>query len=154
MLPQPKKRWTPEYWATWKPFGIGEQYPNNYWEVFRAIWENRDQLPYAWDILNQGVCDGCALGTTGMKDWTLEGIHVFDTPQPKGMRILLSSSALTMKQGSYFIPEEHLWKKRFAPLQKLVTICPTVLLKTRKNVFSGTWCLDFLPVQAFLYRTL
>jgi len=76
MLPQPKKRWTPEHWATWKPFGIGEQYPNNYWEVFRAIWENRDQLPYAWDILNQGVCDGCALGTTGMKDWTLEGIHV------------------------------------------------------------------------------
>jgi len=45
-------------------------------------------------------------------------------------------------------------QKRFAPLQKLVTICPTVLLKTRKNVFSGTWCLDFLPVQAFLYRTL
>lgn len=76
MLPQPKKRWTPEHWATWKPFGIGEQYPNNYWEVFRAIFLNRDQLPYAWDILNQGVCDGCALGTTGMKDWTLDGIHV------------------------------------------------------------------------------
>lgn len=37
---------------------------------------SRDQLPYAWDILNKGVCDGCALGTTGMKDWTLDGIHV------------------------------------------------------------------------------
>ncbi|NEQ81132.1 MAG: FdhF/YdeP family oxidoreductase [Moorea sp. SIO2I5] len=76
MLRQPKKRWTPSHWANWKPFGIGEQYPNNYWEVFRAVWENRDQLSYAWDILNQGVCDGCALGTTGMKDWTVDGVHV------------------------------------------------------------------------------
>ncbi|OLT62258.1 FdhF/YdeP family oxidoreductase [Moorena bouillonii] len=76
MLRQPKKRWTPSHWANWKPFGIGEQYPNNYWEVFRAAWENRDQLSYAWDILNQGVCDGCALGTTGMKDWTVDGVHV------------------------------------------------------------------------------
>ena len=76
MLRPPKKHWTPAHWATWKPFGIGEQYPNNYWEVFRAIWINKDNFPYAWDILNKGVCDGCALGTTGMKDWTLDGIHV------------------------------------------------------------------------------
>lgn len=76
MLPKPKKNWTPEHWASWKPFGIGEQYPNNYWEVLRAIWLSRDQLPYTWNILNQGVCDGCALGTTGMKDWTLDGVHL------------------------------------------------------------------------------
>ncbi|MCF2149149.1 FdhF/YdeP family oxidoreductase [Desmonostoc muscorum LEGE 12446] len=76
MLPKPKKHWTPSNWASWKPFGIGEQYPNNYWEVFRAIWLSRDQLPYAWNILDKGVCDGCALGTTGMKDWTLDGIHL------------------------------------------------------------------------------
>ncbi|HEY9637023.1 MAG TPA: FdhF/YdeP family oxidoreductase [Coleofasciculaceae cyanobacterium] len=76
MLRQPKKGWNPKDWASWKPFGIGEQYPNNYWEVFRAIWMSRDNLPYAWSILNEGVCDGCALGTTGMKDWTVDGIHV------------------------------------------------------------------------------
>jgi molybdopterin-dependent oxidoreductase alpha subunit len=76
MLRKPKKHWTPELWASWKPFGIGEQYPNNYWEVFRAAWMSRDQMAYGWRILNQGVCDGCALGTTGMKDWTQEGIHV------------------------------------------------------------------------------
>ncbi|MBW4631360.1 MAG: FdhF/YdeP family oxidoreductase [Iphinoe sp. HA4291-MV1] len=76
MLPKPKKHWTPLHWASWKPFGIGEQYPNNYWEVFRAIWLSRHKLPYAWNILNKGVCDGCALGTTGMKDWTVEGIHL------------------------------------------------------------------------------
>ena len=76
MLRPPKKRWTPEHWASWKPFGLGEQYPNNYWEVFRAVWINSDNLPYAWNILTNGVCDGCALGTTGMTDWTLDGIHV------------------------------------------------------------------------------
>jgi molybdopterin-dependent oxidoreductase alpha subunit len=76
MLNKPKKNWTPENWASWKPFGIGEQYPNNYWEVFRAIWMSRDNLPYAWEVLNKGVCDGCALGTTGMQDWTTDGIHV------------------------------------------------------------------------------
>ncbi|HEY9620067.1 MAG TPA: FdhF/YdeP family oxidoreductase [Crinalium sp.] len=76
MLPKPIKRWTPQNWASWKPFGLGEQYPNNYWEVFRAAWVSRDNLPYAWEILNKGVCDGCALGTTGMKDWTLDGLHV------------------------------------------------------------------------------
>ncbi len=76
MLRKPKKLWNPSIWASWKPFGLGEQYPNNFWEVFRAIWENRDQLPYTWNILNKGVCDGCSLGTTGMKDWTLEGIHL------------------------------------------------------------------------------
>ncbi len=26
--------------------------------------------------MTQGVCDGCSLGTTGMKDWTLDGIHL------------------------------------------------------------------------------
>jgi molybdopterin-dependent oxidoreductase alpha subunit len=76
MLPKPNKLWNPRHWASWKPFGIGEQYPNNYWEVFRALFENLDEFPYAWDILNRGVCDGCSLGTTGMKDWTLDGLHL------------------------------------------------------------------------------
>ncbi|AFY76418.1 MAG: FdhF/YdeP family oxidoreductase [Hydrococcus sp. C42_A2020_068] len=76
MLRKPKKAWNPSIWASWKPFGIGEQYPNNYWEVIRAVLVNFDELPYAWEILNKGVCDGCSLGTTGMKDWTVDGIHV------------------------------------------------------------------------------
>lgn len=76
MLRKPKKTWTPEHWASLKPFGLGEQYPNNYWEVIRAGLLSLDELPYAWRILNQGVCDGCSLGTTGMKDWTLDGIHL------------------------------------------------------------------------------
>ena len=42
----------------------------------RIAWENRDQLPFAWRILTHGVCDGCALGTTGLRDWTLPGTHL------------------------------------------------------------------------------
>ena len=40
------------------------------------MWENRDQARYAWRILDQGVCDGCALGTKGMRDWTIDGVHL------------------------------------------------------------------------------
>ncbi len=48
----------------------------SYREVLRALWENRDRLRYAWRILTQGVCDGCALGTSGLRDWTISGIHL------------------------------------------------------------------------------
>jgi molybdopterin-dependent oxidoreductase alpha subunit len=41
-----------------------------------AAWENRDSLGYAWRILRDGCCDGCALGTKGMRDWTMKGVHL------------------------------------------------------------------------------
>jgi molybdopterin-dependent oxidoreductase alpha subunit len=44
--------------------------------MLRVAWENRDQLPFAWRILKHGVCDGCALGTTGLRDWTMDGVHL------------------------------------------------------------------------------
>ncbi|HEY8465649.1 MAG TPA: FdhF/YdeP family oxidoreductase [Solirubrobacterales bacterium] len=75
-LRKPRRRWTPSNWASWKPFGIGEQRPNNFGEVLRAAVENRDNPRYAWRILRDGVCDGCALGTKGLSDWTIPGIHL------------------------------------------------------------------------------
>src|SRR6266508_6839265 len=57
-------------------FGIGQQKPHHYSEMLKIAWENRDQLPFAWRILNDGVCDGCALGTSGLSDWTIEGVHL------------------------------------------------------------------------------
>ena len=68
--------WDPSLWASKKPFGIGEQRPNNYAEIWNALKENRDELGYAWRILKHGVCDGCALGTKGMRDWTLDEVHL------------------------------------------------------------------------------
>ncbi len=70
------KRWMPSVWASKMPFGIGQQHPNNFKEVFRAVGENKDELPFAWRIINQGVCDGCALGVAGLHDWTTSGIHL------------------------------------------------------------------------------
>src|SRR5712692_4819997 len=68
--------WKPSLWASVIPRDPRERKPNHYWEMLRVAWENRDQLPFAWRVLNHGVCDGCALGTTGLKDWTVDGIHL------------------------------------------------------------------------------
>jgi molybdopterin-dependent oxidoreductase alpha subunit len=57
-------------------FGLGHQKPRHYLEMTRVAWENRDELPFAWRILRDGVCDGCALGTSGLSDWTLDGVHL------------------------------------------------------------------------------
>ncbi|HKY34260.1 MAG TPA: molybdopterin-dependent oxidoreductase [Candidatus Polarisedimenticolia bacterium] len=68
--------WRPSLWASVVPRHPGRSKPNHYKEMLRAGWENRDQLPFAWRILSRGVCDGCALGTAGLKDWTLDGVHL------------------------------------------------------------------------------
>ncbi len=42
----------------------------------QVVWENRDNLPYAWRILSHGVCDGCSLGPRGLRDDVIDGIHL------------------------------------------------------------------------------
>jgi molybdopterin-dependent oxidoreductase alpha subunit len=42
----------------------------------RAAWRNRDNLAYAWRVLNHGVCDGCSLGPYGLKDNVISGTHL------------------------------------------------------------------------------
>ncbi|MGH9375566.1 MAG: FdhF/YdeP family oxidoreductase [Terriglobia bacterium] len=66
----------PSLWASVIPRNPLQRKPNHYAEMLRVAWDNRDQIPFAWRILRHGTCDGCALGTTGMKDWTIEGIHL------------------------------------------------------------------------------
>ncbi|HVL89574.1 MAG TPA: molybdopterin-dependent oxidoreductase, partial [Actinomycetota bacterium] len=70
----PKKR--SKDWVGPIPYGIGEVKPNHYLEMARIAWENRSHPWYAWKILRDGVCDGCALGTTGLHDWTMDGVHL------------------------------------------------------------------------------
>jgi molybdopterin-dependent oxidoreductase alpha subunit len=72
----PLKFWSPSSWVSLIPNGLGQVKPNHYGEMLKVAWQNRDQLPYAWRILNRGVCDGCALGTTGMRDFTMKGVHL------------------------------------------------------------------------------
>lgn len=68
----PKPGWDPDTWASRVPL----RQLDNFAEVFRAAWENRDRLGYAWRVLRDGACDGCALGTHGMRDWTVDGVHL------------------------------------------------------------------------------
>ena len=63
-------------WVSLIPYGLTKQHPNAYKDIATVAWENRDNLRYAWRILNHGCCDGCALGTKGMRDWTMKGVHL------------------------------------------------------------------------------
>jgi molybdopterin-dependent oxidoreductase alpha subunit len=58
------------------PFGLGATKPHHFREMLRIAWANKDAPGWAWKVLTQGVCDGCALGTSGLRDWTIEGTHL------------------------------------------------------------------------------
>ena len=99
-------RWRPSQWASLMPNGMGMVKPNHYKEILTTIWSNRKQLPFAWRILRNGVCDGCALGTTGMRDFTMSGIHLctvrlnllsLNTMGPLDIRLLGDVEALNGK---------------------------------------------------------
>jgi molybdopterin-dependent oxidoreductase alpha subunit len=64
------------HWVSLVPYGLNQQHPNAYKDILHTIWENRDNAGYAWRILKDGCCDGCSLGTSGMHDWTMKGIHL------------------------------------------------------------------------------
>jgi molybdopterin-dependent oxidoreductase alpha subunit len=71
--------WRPSLWAGWRPNGLGEQKPNHYGDMAKAAWANRAHPHYALQVLTKGACDGCALGVTGLHDWTLNGVHLCTT---------------------------------------------------------------------------
>ena len=71
-----KKGFDRRHWVSIVPYGLNEQHPNSYKDILESFWENRDNLPYAYRILRDGCCDGCSLGTSGMHDWTMKGIHL------------------------------------------------------------------------------
>lgn len=59
------------------PFGLlVKNKPRHYREMLKVLWENRGRLGYALRILRHGVCDGCSLGTTGLRDEVLPGVHL------------------------------------------------------------------------------
>ena len=59
------------------PLGPGRHpRPRPFVEMAQVLWQNRDNLPYAWRILTHGVCDGCSLGPRGLRDDVIDGIHL------------------------------------------------------------------------------
>jgi molybdopterin-dependent oxidoreductase alpha subunit len=55
---------------------VGQTKPHHYREMLGVLWENKRELPYAWNILKHGVCDGCSLGPYGLRDNVMDGIHL------------------------------------------------------------------------------
>src|SRR5438128_4176902 len=72
----PKERRTRVRRVSPVPFGLGFTKPHNYREVLRSAWNNKHAPFFAWRIVRDGVCEVCALGTTGLRDFTMEGIHL------------------------------------------------------------------------------
>lgn len=58
------------------PLGLGSTKPKSFADMARIAWKNRDNPIYAWKVLQEGVCDGCALGVAGFRDWTIDGVHL------------------------------------------------------------------------------
>lgn len=73
------KRLRPSLWVSLAPMGLGKVKPHHIRDTMKAVWENKDNLPYAYRIITQGVCDGCALGVSGLYDRTLTGPHICTT---------------------------------------------------------------------------
>jgi molybdopterin-dependent oxidoreductase alpha subunit len=69
----------PSLWAGMMPMGLGKIKPHHIRDTMKVAYENKDNLPYAYRILTQGVCDGCALGVSGLYDQTLTGPHLCTT---------------------------------------------------------------------------
>jgi len=64
------------HWRAWAPFGLGQVKPTHFRDRTKIVWENRDNLGYAWKVISKGVCDGCALAVAGLHDWTVKGPHL------------------------------------------------------------------------------
>jgi molybdopterin-dependent oxidoreductase alpha subunit len=130
-----EKGWTPSNWASLSPFGIGHQRPNNYMEFVHALKANRHDLGYAWRILTEGVCDGCALGTTGMTDWTLKGVHLCN------IRLrLLELNTLPAMDATVLADVEQLKKMNGDALRKLGRIPhPMIRRKGEKGFTRLSW---------------
>jgi molybdopterin-dependent oxidoreductase alpha subunit len=69
------------------PFGLIAQIrPQHYRDMLGVLWENRKEIPYAWNVLQHGVCDGCSLGPYGLRDNVLDGVHLCMT-RLKGLKL-------------------------------------------------------------------
>lgn len=51
------------------PVGLAvHRQPGYFRAILAAVWQNRKNLSYAWNILNHTVCAGCSFGSDGLRD--------------------------------------------------------------------------------------
>jgi molybdopterin-dependent oxidoreductase alpha subunit len=155
----PKKP-DPTLWVSKVPFGLGKVKPHHIRDTMKVVWENKDNLPYATRILTQGVCDGCALGVSGLKDQTLTGPHVCTTR----LNVLRLNTMGPIHEKILFSDIEELRKMDSTTLRKLGRIPYPLIRKPGERKFTRiSWddALDeiakkmkgILPKQAAFYTT-
>src|SRR5690625_3757552 len=127
------KKPRPDLWVSKVPFGLGKIKPHHIRDTLKVVWENKDSLPYATRILTQGVCDGCALGVSGLKDQTLKGPHVCTTR----LNVLRLNTMPAIKEDMLHQPISELQKLDSTALRKLGRIPYPLIREKGEDRFRG-----------------
>ncbi len=114
------------------PFGLNRIKPRHIRDTLKVVWDNRDQLPYAYRILTQGVCDGCALGVSGLRDQTLEGPHLCTTR----LNVLRLNTMPAIPEKILHSDIEELRKLNSTELRKLGRIPYPLIRRSGESRFS------------------
>lgn len=130
------RRPDPKLWVSKVPFGLGKIKPKHIRDTLKVVWQNRDSLPYAYRILTQGVCDGCALGVAGLRDQTLTGPHLCTTR----LNVLRLNTMPTIKPQTLHADIDELRKMNSTQLRELGRLpYPLVRRKGERSFRRATW---------------
>ncbi|PAV31516.1 formate dehydrogenase [Virgibacillus profundi] len=144
------KKPSPDLWVSKVPFGLGKIKPHHIRDTMKVVWDNKDNLPYATRILTQGVCDGCALGVSGLKDQTLAGPHICTTR----LNVLRLNTMSQVKEDILHADIEDLRKMSSTELRKLGRIPYPLIRKPGERKFSRISWDDALDKIANKMKTL
>ncbi|MDV2686023.1 FdhF/YdeP family oxidoreductase [Alkalihalophilus lindianensis] len=126
----------PKHWVSPIPFGLGKVKPKHIRDTMKIAWDNKDNLGYASRILTKGVCDGCALGVSGLQDQTLKGPHMCTTR----LNVLRLNTAPAIKEEILHADIDELKKYDSTELRKLGRIPYPLIRRKGENKFSRlTW---------------
>src|SRR5699024_7788641 len=145
-----RKKPDPSLWVSKIPFGLGKIKLHHIRDTIKTMWDNKDNLPYATRILTQGVCDGCALGVSGLKDQTLKGPHLCTTR----LNVLRLNTMPAMDEDVIHADINELRKMDSTELRELGRIPYPLIRKPEDNKFSRISWDDALDIVASKMRSL
>ena len=126
----------PKHWVSPIPFGLGKVKPHHFRDTMKVAWDNKDNIGYATRILTKGVCDGCALGVSGLHDQTLKGPHMCTTR----MNVLRLNTMPALKEEIVHADIDELRKYSSTELRKLGRIPYPLIRRKGERKFSRlTW---------------
>lgn len=122
----------PKHWVSPIPFGLGKVKPQHFRDTMKIALDNKDNFGYATRILTQGVCDGCALGVSGLFDQTLKGPHICTTR----LNVLRLNTMPALKEEIVHADIDELRKYSSTELRKLGRIPYPLIRRKGERKFS------------------